>query len=159
MDDAKKGPKMSSAERAAEFFSEVEKNSRKSYSAGDVKQMLNIIKQAPTPDVEITETAETAETDVRHADVFWSPMAGGKNRPWIALSVRDNLVVAVAMTSYNSVVGAVPSECRLWPSVYIGTTVSVFPQEIARKNVTRPYTNKAHLREVTKAISSIYGLG
>lgn len=156
MDDAKKGPKMSAGKRAGDFLSEVEKNSRKSYSAGDVKQMLNIIKQAPTPDV---ETTETAETDVRYADVFWSPMAGGKNRPWIALSVRDNLVVAVAMTSYNSVVGAVPSECRLWPSAYIGTTVSVFPQGIARKNVTRPYTNKAHLREVTKAISRIYGLG
>ena len=155
----KKGPKLTSAERASAFFAEVEASEKKSYFPGDVKTMLNIIKQAPGSDIEAIETTETAETDVRYGDVFWSPMLGGKNRPWIVLSVRADIVVAVGMTSYDSVVGAIQSECRYWPKSHIGTTVSVFTQDIARRNVTRPYTNKGHLRKVAKSISKLHGLG
>lgn len=140
--------------RADRLMSEIGEAKQESYSRGEVRTILNSIKMLGDG---VTEALAEAEY-LRRGDVFAFRLVGGKVRPWIVLHVAGDNVSAVAMSSGDSAPGMVPSKCRLWPGSWIGTTVSLFNADDARRSVIRPYTNIQHLREIEARLHSIFGL-
>lgn len=100
----------------------------------------------------------TVVDDLRRGDVFWHKVVGGKKRPWVTLSVRSDLVVAVAMSSGDSAPRMIPAQCRFWAGTWLGTTTTLVEAETARQAVTRPYSNLDHLRELEAHIAELQGL-
>lgn len=127
---------------------EVEESPRESYTKGEVLHILEHLGWA----------ARSIEIDgLQRGDVFWFKLVGGKPRPWVVLSVRGGVVCAVSMSSTNHMPHAIKSQSRFWPG-WIGTTVSLFHENEARKNVLHPYANRDHLREVEAKVAVLMGL-
>ncbi len=127
----------------------VAENVKGSYSKAEVLNLLNSLEH---------EHEVTVVDAIRRGDVFWHKVVGGKKRPWITLSVRSDLVVAVAMSSGNSAPRMVQAQCRFWAGSWIGTTTTLVNAEEARQSITRPYTNLEHLREIEAHVAELHGL-
>lgn len=146
-------------ERASRLMREVGEAKRTSYPVGDLKTMLNSIAQAgdgpvktvPAPICDEGCRAPACLDELRRGDVFISKAVGGKVRPWIVLRISDETVTAISMSSGDKAPNMTRSECRYWPGSWIGSTLAQFPSETALAEVTRPYTNSAHLKEVERS--------
>lgn len=150
------------SQKAARLMQEVDGVSKSNYTKGEVKTILNNIAQTcgesvATPEAEGCR-APAEITSIRRGDVFIAKMVGGKVRPWIVLRVSDGIITAVAMSSGDKAPNMIRSQCRLWPGNWIGTTVSLFDASHARQEVTRPYTNAKHLREIEMHLVQSFGL-
>jgi len=152
---------------AERLMGEVERDAKRQYSKGEVKTLLNTIAQRPEPEKaapkpqvieEGQSRAPTKVEELRRGDVFIAKFVGGKIRPWIVLQVNEKVVTALAMSSGDHAPNMVPSQCRLWPGRWVGTTVSQFPADLAMAEVTRPYTNWAHLRELEEHVARCIGM-
>jgi hypothetical protein len=149
--------------RAARLMEEVGSGSQERYSRGEVKTILNAVAQSP--DAAASEPkngdedcrAPASLDELRRGDVFIAKLVGGKVRPWVVLQTNDDVVTAVALSSGDSAPNMTRSECRYWPASWIGSTISQFSIEAAQREVTRPYTNLAHLRAVERQIYSRMG--
>lgn len=156
--------KETASQRAARLMREVDGASVGHYTKGEVKTILNSI--AACGD-DATEVATADEVGCRapvklqrlvRGDVFIAKLVGGKVRPWVVLDVSGDSVSALALSSGDTAPGMVKSKCRLWPSSWIGATISAFTVEFAAQEVTRPYTNLRHLAEVERAIAARHGM-
>ena len=141
------------AQKAERLMQQVSDASKSHYTPGEVRHILNNI--ATTTDLHYAGEEVVA---VKRGDTFIAKVTGGKYRPWVVLSVRDEIVCAVAMSSGDRAPRMLKSQCRLWPRAWIGTTVSLFDHDLARKAVSRPYTNAKHLREVEAHVAGLMGL-
>lgn len=145
-------------ERAARLALEIGARSSKSMATGEVKSLMESIASLGQREVGAAQIEDTCRAPVkldalRRGDVFIAKVTGGKARPWVVLAVCGENVSAVTMSSANSAPNLEPSRCRFWPHSWIGTTVSLFEIEYAGREVTRPYTNLPHLREIEHSIS------
>lgn len=148
-------------DRAKRLKVEIEALPKSSYTKAEVAAVCSSIAGAPVIESEdMGCRAPETVTDLRRGDVFIAKLVGGKVRPWIVLSVDvdADIVTAVSMSSGDSAPGMVESQCRFWPRSFIGTTVSLFRQQQARSEVTRPYTNLRHLADVEASIAALYGM-
>lgn len=157
--------------RARRLMDEIDLSGRGSLSKSEAKVMLNSIAQMSPQRDGIAPVGSMAEDQptcrspiqcekIRRGDVFIAHTIGGKTRPWVVLHVRDGAVVAVAMTgSKESAPNLFPSACRFWPDNWIGGAVATFYKDIATREVTRPYTARAHLAEVEAAITKSLATG
>lgn len=141
--------------RAFRIMGEISDASKGTYSKGELKTILNSISAVGSGD---SCNSECHADSMRRGDVFIAKLVGGKVRPWITLSVRSEVVVAVAMSSSDSAPRMTKAKSRFWPGSWIGSTVSAFDESTARLQVTRPYSNDAHLREVERHLHSLMGL-
>lgn len=127
----------------------VKDNVKGTYSKAEVMSLLNSLEHEH----------EAVEVEaIRRGDVFWHKVVGGKMRPWIALSVRSDLVVGIAMSTGDSAPRMVPAQCRFWGGRWVGTTTTLVKADDARMAVTRPYTNPEHLREIEAHLAELHGL-
>ena len=133
-----------------DLMNAVESNPKGSYSKGEVKTILNSVSGTDFGSIEVDH--------LKRGDVFSATMVGGKRRPWLTLSVRGGMVVAVAITSATDIPGARPARCRYWPGSYVGSTVSVFDHDFARKSFIRPYSNAADIREIEAELFELHQL-
>ncbi len=144
---------------ALRLMREVEDAKKPSYAKGEVKTVLNSIAQAGKLEtLDGTCRAPVALKTLRRGDVFIAKVVGGKVRPWITLNVGSEIITAVSMSSGDSAPGMKKSQCRFWPSSWVGSTISAFDMEFASKEVTRPYTNLVHLDEIEASIASNMGM-
>ena len=155
--------KETASELAKRLMEELTNATKTSYSRGEVKTILNQfvaaqfrIDHIEERDVSCRGTAKV--TRVQRGDVFIAKAIGGKPRPWIALKVIGDVVTALPISSGDSVPNMIKSQCRLWPSNWIGSTISQFRMDIATAEVSRPYTNIKHLREVEQQIAANMGM-
>lgn len=144
-------------EMARRLIDEIKEGEKVQFSRGEVNAILNAIAMRPETDGASGCRAPTTVKELRRGDVFIGAMIGGKVRPWIALRVTDHAVTAVCMSSGDSAPNMIQSKCRYWPSNWIGSTVSQFAPDAAKREVMRPYTNAAHLNEVEKALAAKLG--
>lgn len=142
---------------AARLMVEIETVKKSTYTKGDVRAILNSISQAGNA-IDGTCRAPISLKSLRRGDVFIAKMVGGKVRPWIVLRTDGPNVTALSMSSGDSAPGMVQSKCRLWPSSWIGTTISRFTVEHAAREVVRPYTNLAHLAKIEASIAAGMGM-
>ena len=148
-------------ERAARLAREVGARTAKAIPTGEVKTMMESIailggrdvETAPAVAIDETCRAPITLTELQRGDVFIAKVTGGKVRPWVVLGVCGENVSAVTMSSGPTAPNVVRTKCRLWPNSWIGTTISLFEIEYAAREVTRPYTNLPHLREIEKIIA------
>lgn len=150
-------------ERADRLMGEVEKEAKTHFTKGEVKALINhfaVTNFAP-------DRGEEADTgcrapimlaDLSRGDVFIAKVLGGKVRPWITLHVEDGVVTAVPLSSGESAPNMIKAQCRFWPSNWIGTTIAQFHLEVAVQEVSRPYTNRNHLKEVERHIAANIGM-
>ena len=150
-------------ERAKRLMLECDTSGKAHYTKGEVKLLLNNFScmsgaayPADAPDAEGCRAPTTTDT-LRRGDVFIARHVGGKTRPWCVLRVSGETVVAMALSSGQTVPGQSPSQCRYWPGSYIGGTVTTFTLDFARQEVTRPYTAAAHLRATERETFEIFG--
>ena len=127
----------------------ISENVKDKYSKAEVLNLLRALEK---------DHESTVVEELRRGDVFWHKLVGGKIRPWIALSVRSELVVAVAMSSGDSAPRMIQAQCRYWQGSWVGTTTTLVNAEEAQKSVTRPYTNLDHLTEIEARIAGLYDL-
>lgn len=111
----------------------------------------------------IHENTETCRSPIRLAkiqrgDVFIAKALGAKPRPWIVLRVAPSGVTALPLSSGGFFANPILSECRLWPESYIGSTIATFTMEEATAEVTRPYTNLAHLADAERDLALSCGM-
>lgn len=145
-------------ERARRLMGELDLRKGKSFTVGDVKLILNNIANMQQVGVLSEAEAEgsrapTTCEHIRRGDVFVSKLVGGKLRPWVVLHVTGDMVSALALsTSAESTPVSFPSQCRFWPSSHICATVTCFNREFASREVTRPYTARAHLTEIERQV-------
>jgi len=139
-------------ERAARLAVEIGLRASKSMSTGEAKSLMESVASLGGRDgsqpIEDTCRAPVKLDALQRGDVFLAKVTGGKLRPWVVLGICGGNVSAVTMSSAESAPNVLKSECRFWPDSWIGTTVSLFDMEYACQEVTRPYTNMAHLRQV-----------
>lgn len=128
----------------------VSDNPKATYTKGDVKTILNQISGTASGTIEVDR--------LRRGDVFSATLVGGKRRPWLTLSNRRGVVVAVAMSSAEHGPEFRESKCRYWPGSWIGGTVSTFNDHYARKEFMRTYSNHKHLAEVERDLAQTLGL-
>ena len=145
-------------ERAARLAIKIGNRPTKSMSTGEAKSLMESVaslggREAGSPLSEESCRSPVALTELRRGDVFIAKVTGGKVRPWVVLGVIGEHVSAVTMSSKDSAPAVVKTKCRFWPDCWIGTTVSLFDVEYAAREVTRPYTNLAHLREIEQSIA------
>jgi len=149
-------------ERAARLMREIDEASKAAYTKGEVKAILNNLAQMqgpPPEDAPDLGCRSPAKVDaLRRGDVFIAKAIGGKVRPWIVLRIGEKTVSAVAMSSGDKAPAMVLSRCRYWPGNWIGTTLSLFAIEVATQEVTRPYTDDRHLREIEAHVAATHGL-
>jgi hypothetical protein len=147
--------KQTPQERAKALMDEIDTAGlKRNYSGAEVKTILNTIacmKDAAQL-VEDTCRAPISVEKLRRGDVFIAGTYGGKPRPWVVLRVRPEAVDATAMSSGEKAPDLVQSKCRLWPGSWLGSAVASFRMDVATREVTRPYTNLAHLSEIEAAI-------
>ena len=152
-------------ERAKRLMLECDTSGKSHFTKGEVKLILNNFANMPAPgtaapavapDAEGCRAPTTTET-LRRGDVFIARHVGGKVRPWCVLRVSGETVVAMAISSSQSVPGQALSQCRYWPGAYLGGTVGTFALDCARQEVTRPYTAAAHLRATERALFETFG--
>lgn len=141
---------------ARRLMSEIDAANKSTYQRGEVKTILNHFTSKAVSAVEEGCRSTASVPDLRRGDVFIAKMVGGKLRPWIVLKVEAEIVVALCMTSGESAPACQPSECRLWPSSWLGSTISAFPHSAACAEVTRPYTNLAHLAKAEAAVAALH---
>lgn len=146
-----------SAEMARRLMNDIGESTQGSYTKGEVRTILNAIAMKQD-----TTSENTVPVDrLSRGDVFIGKTIGGKQRPWIVLSCRKGRVCAVALSASGPASGvriADKSRCRFWPDAWLTATLTVFNEDEARKHVSRPYTNKAHLREVEEMLGRIFAL-
>lgn len=144
-------------EMARRLIDEIKAAKKTTFDRREVNEILNQIAHRPDIGGDTGCRAPTTVKELRRGDVFIGAMVGGKVRPWIALRVRDHAVTAVCMSSGDRAPNMTQSKCRYWPSNWIGSTVSQFTPDAAKREVMRPYTNAAHLNEVEKALAAKLG--
>ena len=149
-------------EMALRLMHQMDAEPKANYSKGEVKSILKVISDRPEQPVTVDNDEGCrgpceVET-LRRGDVFIARLVGGKVRPWIVLSVSDGVVSAVAFSHADTAPLMVPSQCRLWRGSWIGKTISVFSEDVAKKEVTRPYTNLRHLDQIVVDIAAQYGM-
>lgn len=152
---------------AKRLMDEIEACKQGTYTKGEVKTLLNHIFMIRPADGRPQGVPESWDADgcrsparvtsLQRGDVFIAKTVGGKVRPWIVLRVQDEVVSAVAMSSGDKAPRMIQSKCRLWPGGWIGATITLFDVEVAVSEVTRPYTNFAHLAEIEAAVASNHG--
>ncbi|MGC1494200.1 MAG: hypothetical protein WA790_00215 [Sulfitobacter sp.] len=145
-------------ERAARYADELKVSNKQSVSLGKAVEMLSSVASlgGREPDAAIEGEscrAPVALDKLQRGDVFIAKVTGGKRRPWIVLGICGDNVSAVSMSSGDKCPGTVQSKCRLWPDSWIGTTISLFEISFAGREVTRPYTNIPHIREIEAGIA------
>ncbi|QJA43032.1 hypothetical protein [Phaeobacter phage MD18] len=137
----------------------IEGLSSKTYSAGEVKTMLNTITQMGVMPTAKSVTMAPVE-EIHRGDVFVAPGVGGKSRPWVVTHVYDSFVVAIAMSSGENAPGALPLNCRFWPGSWLGGATAQFSRDVAGVSVTRPLTDMDTLDRaeemVVQALSGQY---
>lgn len=149
-------------QRAKRLLSEVSASKiKKTYTPGEVRNILETIanaKDTVTVASDDTCRAPIKLDKVSRGDVFIHKLVGGKVRPWVVLRVSENMVTAVALSSGDSAANMIQARCRLWKGSWIGTAVSQFDMDHAAQEVTRPYTNHAHLSEIENHIAAGMGM-
>lgn len=139
--------------RAARLMGEIGDGQKATYTKGEVKAILNSVIGAVEPNVSADGCRAPASINsLRRGDVFIAKAIGGKVRPWIVLRVSDGIVTAVSLSSGDSAPNMTRADCRYWENSWIGSTIAQFDMDLATAEVTRPYTNLAHLRDVERAI-------
>lgn len=147
----------SAPEMAKRLMDDIGDATQGSYTKGEVRTILNAIAMKQDTTAENTVPVDR----LSRGDVFIGKSIGGKQRPWIVLSSRAGRVCAVALSTSAPLSGvkvADRSKCRLWPGSWITAALTVFNEEEARQHVSRPYTNKAHLRVVEEVLAGIFRL-
>lgn len=89
---------------------------------------------------------------IQRGDVFIHKLVGGKVRPWVVLKDEGDHVIAVSMSSSKCIPGAFKSQCRFWPNSWITPTITKVDKHLALEEVTRPYSNRAHLAQIEREI-------
>lgn len=145
------------AEMARRLIDEIKAGGKAKFERHEVNKILNQIAMRPDTDGANGCRAPATVKELRRGDVFIGAMVGGKVRPWITLRVTDHAVTAVSMSSGDSAPNMIQSKCRYWPSNWIGSTVSQFAPDAAKREVMRPYTNAAHLNEVENILAAKLG--
>ena len=138
------------------WLKRIEKSDQKSYGKRELETMIKsaIAKVNEGTNDALAECRQPMKVnELRRGDVFLHKLVGGKLRPWIALRIEDNTVVAVAMSSGDSIPNAIKSQCRYWSGSWIPPTVTNVRMDVALEEVTRPYTNLAHLAEIEQEIA------
>lgn len=127
----------------------IAENVKANYSKAEVLKLIKSVEL----EHEVVEVEE-----IRRGDVFWHKLVGGKRRPWIVLSVKSDIVLAVALSTGDSAPRMVQAKCRFWAGRWVGTTTTLVTADLAKQSVTRPYTDREHLREIEAHIAELYGL-
>lgn len=143
---------------AARLMSELDAKQKTSFTRGEVKSILNSIYMLPAIS-DVGCRAPAAVEGLQRGDVFIYSNMGGKVRPWIALRVIGDAVSACPISSGDSAPCMIKAQCRLWPGAWIGPTIALFKVENALREVTRPYTNLAHLKEIEALIVLTHQMG
>ena len=134
----------------------VQRLDQKHYGKREVEKMLDSaiskLEDAGVPDMSETCRGPIQIETLRRGDVFIHKLIGGKVRPWIVLKDKGEFVIAVSMSSSKCIPGAIKSKCRLWPNSWITPTITTVSKEFALKEVTRPYTDHAHLEKIEQDI-------
>lgn len=133
------------------WLQRVSQSDQKSYGKRELEIMIkSAVVKAGEGSIDTSTTCRQpiSVNDLRRGDVFIHKLVGGKVRPWIVLKIHDDTVTCVAMSSGETVPNSVQSQCRYWPESFICPTVTSVNLKAATKEVTRPYTNLAHLSEI-----------
>lgn len=129
---------------ALDRVSEVDKQN---YTKAEVKALLSKI----SPEKEFHSLEK-----LRLGDIFIYTVVGGKRRPWVVLWARKGLVGAISMTHSGDLPGQFQSQCRFYPTNYLGPTLTVVEEQRVLDTVVTPYSNKKHLFHIRKEIQKVW---